>query len=398
MEQRFDAAQTGDAWRFAQEMLGNPVANPFEIVERSRCEREFQEWLVAVSSVHTKPDPELADWRADVTTVQEFDWDPARHPRRGGPPNAGWFATTGSAGAANGAAGSSTSAAKFARAIKGEDSDRSDQDTTPPRMLELAGAWVHTKDRLDQYRSDLEKLPKRIESELSQLGTGGRYAYVHTQNLAKAQKDLETAKAQVPKLEAQLRVLEKEYHDSGFDDVPYGSWTPGETIISGRGIKEVGDVLKYGGSPAGLKPTGIEYEVALGAASALQLGKAALKAGLATAPSSAPKLATFSTGGKTSGVFRTSAGDLSFVSGRTGPASLVPKATPGFNAITRTHVEGHAAATMRQKGIKEATIYINNPKICLPCQQNLANMLPSGSKLTVVLPDGTSKTFIGNAR
>jgi hypothetical protein len=32
--------------------------------------------------------------------VQEAQWDPAKHPRLGGPPNAGWFATTGGTGGA----------------------------------------------------------------------------------------------------------------------------------------------------------------------------------------------------------------------------------------------------------------------------------------------------------
>jgi hypothetical protein len=152
------------------------------------------------------------------------------------------------------------------------------------------------------------------------------------------------------------------------------------------------------GSPAGLQPTNIEFDIALGGGVVRRLGKAALSKALTGAPKSIPKLPNFTQGGKTSGVLRTSSGDVPLVSGRGGPANLLAKPTPGFNSITKTHVEGHAAAIMRQQGIKEATIYINNPRICLPCQQNLANMLPSGSRLTVVLPDGTSRTFIGNAR
>ncbi len=109
-------------------------------------------------------------------------------------------------------------------------------------------------------------------------------------------------------------------------------------------------------------------------------------------------LPEFVAGGKTSGVLRTAAGDTPLLSGRAGPAASLPKPSPGFNAITSTHVEGHASALMRQQGIQEAVLHINNPKICLPCQQNLANMLPPGSRLTVVLPDGSSILFIGNAR
>jgi len=110
------------------------------------------------------------------------------------------------------------------------------------------------------------------------------------------------------------------------------------------------------------------------------------------------ELPPFTKGGKTSGVLRTPTGDIALSSGRAGPATSLPKGTPGFNAITSTHVEGHAAAIMRQQGIQEATIFINNPRICLPCRQNLAHMLPPGARLTVMFPDGSSTTFIGNAR
>ena len=55
-----------------------------------------------------------------------------------------------------------------------------------------------TNSRLQQSRRDVEELPARIASERAQLGSGGRYAYIDNQNLAKAQRDLEAAKALVP--------------------------------------------------------------------------------------------------------------------------------------------------------------------------------------------------------
>jgi hypothetical protein len=265
-------------------------------------------------------------------------------------------------------------------------------------MLELARAWWQTHKLLQQDRKDIEDLPARIKSERAQLGTGGRYAYIHTQNLAKNERDLETAKAMVPELEKQLRELEQAYSEAGFDETPYSTWTAGEMLVGGRGIKEVGSALDMAGSPAGLQATGVEFDLALGAGAVRQLGRAALKKGVVKAPSSPPQLPTFTSGGKTTAVLRTQSGDVPLLSGRAGPAASLPKGTPGFNAISKTHVEGHAGAVMRQRGIKEATIYINNPRICVPCERNLATMLPAGSKLTVVLPDGTSKTFIGNAR
>ena len=61
------------------------------------------------------------------------------------------------------------------------------------------------------------------------------------------------------------------------------------------------------------------------------------------------------------------------------------------------HAEGHAAALMRQNGISEATLYINNPNICAPCTKYLPEMLPAGSTLNIVLPDGRVVQFKGIA-
>jgi hypothetical protein len=112
-------------------------------------------------------------------------------------------------------------------------------------------------------------------------------------------------------------------------------------------------------------------------------------------PATRPTLPAFRAGGKTSGVLRTPTGDIPLQSGRAGPASSIPKGTAGFDAYTRTHVEGHAAALMRQQGLTEATVYINNPTICPNCSRLLPRMLPPGARLNVVLPDGTVVPFVG---
>lgn len=119
---------------------------------------------------------------------------------------------------------------------------------------------------------------------------------------------------------------------------------------------------------------------------------AAGRSGVATG--AAPSLPAFVRGGKTVGVLRTASVDLPLQSGRTGPALSVPQGTSGFDIVTRTHVEGHAAAAMRAEGVSEATLYINNPNICPSCSTLLPRMLPPGSQLTVVTPSG-STTFVG---
>ena len=107
-----------------------------------------------------------------------------------------------------------------------------------------------------------------------------------------------------------------------------------------------------------------------------------------------PQLAPF-TGGKTSGIFRAGDVTIELQSGYDGPAQDIADGSPGFNLITKGHVEGHAAAVMQQQGISEGTLEINNPKICSSCESLLPSMLPPGAILNVILPDGTIVQFKG---
>jgi RHS repeat-associated protein len=113
-----------------------------------------------------------------------------------------------------------------------------------------------------------------------------------------------------------------------------------------------------------------------------------------------PTLPPFKPGDKTNGLFYTPGvpGPVPLTSGVEGPAKDIPKGTPGFDAYLKTHVEGHAAAMMRQFGLREATVRINNPVICGACTRNLPSALPPGARLTVILPSGQSVVFVGNGR
>lgn len=109
-----------------------------------------------------------------------------------------------------------------------------------------------------------------------------------------------------------------------------------------------------------------------------------------------PQLSPYMPGGKTSGVFYPPGGSpVPLQSGYDGPAEQMPPGSPGFNGLTLSHVEGHAAALMREEGIMEGTLYINNPKVCGSCTRLLPTMLPSGAILNVVLPDSTVIQFMG---
>ena len=61
-----------------------------------------------VAAITGRPDPnqqrEFEEFVGLVTGVSEGDWDAGKHPRQGGPPNAGWFAAKdGGGGAGTGA-------------------------------------------------------------------------------------------------------------------------------------------------------------------------------------------------------------------------------------------------------------------------------------------------------
>jgi RHS repeat-associated protein len=108
-----------------------------------------------------------------------------------------------------------------------------------------------------------------------------------------------------------------------------------------------------------------------------------------------PSLPDFD-GGKTSGKLLTPWGSyLALESGWAGPALDMDRGSPGFDIVTRTHVEGHAAAWMSQNGVTSATLFINNPQICSSCSNLLPRMLPVGSALTIVLPNGNAVQFQG---
>ena len=211
-----------------------------------------------VAAITGRPDPEqqreFEEFVGLVTGVSEEDWDPGKHPRQGGPPNAGWFAAKDGGGpGGTGADGTPNHAAR------GTEKQAGPANVTPD-MLEMAHAWWLTKGQLERYQRDLDTLPARIADLRARLRHDG-IEHINWHYLAKADRDLRIAQAYVPQLEKQLHELEQQYHDSGFDDVPYSTWTPGETIVGGRGIEKVGFAVGLSGKPAGVTPTGDEMTV-----------------------------------------------------------------------------------------------------------------------------------------
>jgi hypothetical protein len=100
---------------------------------------------------------------------------------------------------------------------------------------------------------------------------------------------------------------------------------------------------------------------------------------------------------KTFGILVAGNQEFMLASGYGGAARNVPRGTPGFNLTTRAHVEGHAAATMRQMGLEEATLYINNNPCAgvRGCNALLPSMLPPGSSLRIVSTSGFDQVYKG---
>ncbi|MGD9722977.1 MAG: hypothetical protein AB7O59_21390 [Pirellulales bacterium] len=145
-----------EAWVFAQTLLGRPIPSPSAVRAEARAKRAQLAWLASISTRHEQQlhdelsrrsaaieDRERLEWLASFSPrheralrrlqaaeaevreararyerlvedlrVQEADWDPSKHPRLGGPPNEGWFASKGGAGSTRLAQNSSASEPK----------------------------------------------------------------------------------------------------------------------------------------------------------------------------------------------------------------------------------------------------------------------------------------------
>jgi len=103
------------------------------------------------------------------------------------------------------------------------------------------------------------------------------------------------------------------------------------------------------------------------------------------------------TSGKVRGVMDTGSDLRPVLSGRKGPAASMPLGSRGFNGITKTHVEGHAAAIMHQETIADATLFLNKRPCPDPtgCYNMLPRMIPPGGRLRVIAPSGFDMFFYG---
>jgi len=93
-------------------------------------------------------------------------------------------------------------------------------------------------------------------------------------------------------------------------------------------------------------------------------------------------------------------------SGYDGPATRMAKPRPGMDLFLLAHVEAHSVATMRERGVRNATLYINREPCMYQgplgrpwgCERALPHMLRPDETLTVYGPNGYARVFHGRPR
>ncbi len=210
-----------EAWLFAQILLGNPIRGGFRDQAHEHADRERLEWLAQISTVHAAQRRSLLEkehhareerarleWLAGISPrheralrrqlaseaealetrsrferfveaweLQEAAWDPAKHPRQGGPPNAGWFATTGGTESSSKA---SDAAPAPSHPTAADASAAAPPITTKTQLPAAArGSWVsgtkgdgvfHYNNALENQRAGLAGKAVRFEKQYIAVG------------------------------------------------------------------------------------------------------------------------------------------------------------------------------------------------------------------------------------
>jgi hypothetical protein len=259
-----EARHERELLEFAAKISDRAAAKLNAILRNEAEEREA--WRRAeefVARLHASQEAERREQRTRHSLTEA--WNEADHPRQpAGTRQGGEWASKGEGNAAGG------------DTQERRPPEHGHAREPSPEMLDLAHTWFLKINALRQARDDIAKLPKQIASTQARLGSGGHYAYLVPKHLAELRARLDDVRSSAPELEKQLADLEQQYHDSGFDDVPYSTWTRGETIVGGKGIADVGYAVANKGEPAGLERTGDEVTVALAAPAVLGIGRALL--------------------------------------------------------------------------------------------------------------------------
>jgi hypothetical protein len=218
-----------------------------EFSERVDADRERSEleWLAGISSRHDRQlrsvqsrEAEIGEAQARLQSlierlrIEEAQWDPAKHPRRGAPPNAGWFATKGGGGAA----GSSGRPPSLLDRVRQRNSE----------VSELTGVVTPGMIRANRLAADLEsaaKLPGEVaRAAAAGLGTGGKAV---ANGFVTAIKDVVTLGLSPGQIE--MLGVTQEDRDRGYDTAVKFSTASGQILIA-LGTLGIGTALSGGGA------------------------------------------------------------------------------------------------------------------------------------------------------
>jgi hypothetical protein len=275
------ASPPSEAWLFAQALLGKPVPSPSRERTEARASREQLEWLAQISDRHAaqlralqsaeaeaRRQREQLEWLAGISpkhesqlrrllaseaqardaqarferfvegsNLQEALWDPSKHPRRGGPPNAGWFATTGGGGGAGGSGGAGRSPSFFDAVIQRNRA-----------VADLTGSPTPGMVRSSRLAADLQsaaRLPGEITDAAGAGAKTGGKALVNAS--ATAVKNVATLGLSTSQLE--LIGVTKEDRDRGYDTAVAIATASGEVLIA-VGTGGLATALSKGGKVA----------------------------------------------------------------------------------------------------------------------------------------------------
>lgn len=214
--------------------------------ETQEPESAHRDWLAEISTEHERQSGRsLSDeaqqlarsrfgWLAEDLGVQEADWDPAKHPRRGGPPNTGWFARKGGGGRS----GSSRKRLSPGAALRRRNRE----------IVELTGVVTPSMIRARRLAADLSsaaRLPGAVaRATAAGLGTGSKAA---VNGFATSVKNVATLGLSSGQLE--LIGVTQADRDRGYDTAVSISTGSGQVLIA-VGTGGVGSALAKGGSVA----------------------------------------------------------------------------------------------------------------------------------------------------
>ena len=293
-----DGSPPTAAWLFAQAIQGKPIPNAFRAKAEARAKREQLEWLASISSRHeeqlrrllnaeaeARHQRELLEWLATISEEHEWKlrtllreeanareeqrlwerytedqtaqeaWDSSKHPRQGGPPNPGWWASAGGGGAPGNAGGSPSfldAVVRRNQAIAG--------------LTGVVTPGMTASSRLAVELQSAASLPGEVASAAAAgLGTGVK-AVVN--GSATAVKNVATLGLSTSQLE--LIGVTKEDRARGYDTAVAIATASGEVLIA-VGTGGIASALSKGGTVArAASGTLIAYDAAGNAVGVIQ--------------------------------------------------------------------------------------------------------------------------------